>query len=248
MLCFTCMSQLNPKPKPLNSVPLTNEKVACSEQWHRYVLTSIVLFTDWLMWVNEVSIMISNTRLIIGPPGKVTNQIALSRWRHKQMTQTSVIDKEQRHYYLIDRPTLILTRPTKTVLCFGACLLITLPYLPLCISLCVLLHCTFLCLFSACVLKPAPCFSCRISVRAKTWSLLLCEAAITHHRPCWCCTAGRQEWLLLLAVPPRGPGALLWALPEGVPCQVPQTASRARGWLVLSRVWGTRLCVCAVGV
>lgn len=103
-----------------------------------------------------------------------------------------------------------------------------------------LLHCTFLCscvFFETC---PPVSLAC-ISVRAKTWSLLLYEAASTHHRPCWCCTAGRQEWLLLLAVPPRGPGALLWALPQGVPRQVPQTTSRARGRLVLSRVWGISL-------
>ena len=90
-------------------------------------------------------------------------------------------------------------------------------------------------------------FAC-IPVRTKTWSLLLCEAASTHHRPCWCCTAGRQEWFLLLAVPPRGSGALLWALPQGVPRQVPQTTSRARGRLVLSGVWGTHpeVCMCVV--
>ena len=94
---------------------------------------------------------------------------------------------------------------------------------------------------------PQLCLSfARIAVRTKTWSLLLCEAASTHLRPCWCCTAGRQEWLLLLAVPPRGPGALLWALPQGVPRQVPQTARRARGGLVLSGVWGTRPGVCIV--
>ncbi len=84
-------------------------------------------------------------------------------------------------------------------------------------NLCACWFC--LVIFNTHVLKPQPSVSlARIPVRTKTWSLLLCEAARTHHRPCWCCTAGRAEWLLLLGVPPRGPGALLWALPARLPC------------------------------
>ena len=121
------------------------------------------------------------------------------------------------------------------------------PSLPLPCSCCFCCTAPFLCscvFFETCPLVSLAC----ISVRAKTWSLLLYEAASTHHRPCWCCTAGRKEWLLLLAVPPRGSGALLWALPQGVPRQVPQTTSRARGRLVLSRVWGIsrKMCVYCV--
>ena len=105
----------------------------------------------------------------------------------------------------------------------------------------------FLLLFLPVFLKPAPLFLLtRIPVRAKARPLLLCQAASTHHRPCWCCTAGRQERLLLLAVPPRGSGALLWALSPGVPRQVPQTARRAWGRLVLSRVWGISSEMCAL--
>lgn len=91
----------------------------------------------------------------------------------------------------------------------------------------------------ACILTAASVSLACISAWAKTWSLLLCQAACTHRRPCWCCATGWKERLLLLDVPSWRPGALLWALPTCLPRQVPQTGCRAWGRLVLSWVWGT---------
>lgn len=65
--------------------------------------------------------------------------------------------------------------------------------------------------------EPNPVSLAYISVRAKTWSVLLYEAA-THHRPCWCCTAGRPQWLLLLGLSPGRSSPMLWALPQSLSC------------------------------
>lgn len=167
MLCFTCMTWFNPKPKLLNLVPLTMNMSHILNS-HIDVCWLVLCLVHRLADVGWCGVKHDTQHKTGYWSTRESHQwnCTLQVWQHKKMTitQTSSLNQEQWLYYCIGLHWYWLDQLNSLV--FGACLilpymlLITLPYLPLCDYLCVLLHCTFCVLFSACVLKPAPCFSC----------------------------------------------------------------------------------------